>query len=626
MESIQKSLALQKQNLVLWVPIFLLAGIWAYFQLGQEPSIGATLVYGLVAIVLGCLRHKSTIAFLIAVTLTGFVVAKLREDVVHTPVLRGSTSGTILGGYVADMDNRGSGRREVVVAVDEATGIPQDEIPARVRLAAVNVDQLQIGDYVTFEAYLSPLPRPVIPGGFDYGRMLYFQSIGATGRMLGEPSIEQGPVPWAFQYRRVFRGMRSYISQRMTAVIPGAIGHLADAMVSGERAAIPAEMNTSLQISGLAHIISISGLHMSMVAGGVFWAVRAFLAMIPFFALRWPIKKIAAVAALVVGFIYMLLADSGSATERSYIMIAVMFFAVLVDRPAFSLRNLALSAIIILLITPEESVGASFQMSFLAVMGLGAFFAWWNHREGPTEIKKLSRGLNFIRKIAHVVVASTLTTFVAGGTSSIAAAYHFGRLSPFSIVANGVTLPIMGVLVMPPALIATLAMPLGLEYLPLKVMEIGLWLTMLVSDWVARWPGANVLIHQPNIVGIMLIFLGATIVAIGIGKFRFAGVAAILIGLMVVPLSASPTILVEDRAENVAVLNANGEYIFANGAKNKFVGNKWLQHNGEEITMADAAIKPGWDCVEGDCFTALAPMSVAFLHQERTAAASDYCP
>ena len=624
--SVQQSLELQKQNLVLWVPVFVLAGTWGYFQLAQEPSLWMTLAWGAVAVGLASLRSKSTIAFLIAVTLMGFVVAKLREDVVHTPVLRGSTSGVIIGGYVADMDNRGSGRREVIVAIEESTGIPPDEVPVRVRLAAANVEQLQIGDYITFEAYLSPLPRPVIPGGFDYGRMLYFQSIGATGRILGEPSIEPRPIPWAYEYRRVFRGMRAYISRRMTAVIPGAIGHLADAMVSGERAAIPAEMNTSLQISGLAHIISISGLHMSMVAGGVFWAVRALFALIPFLALRLPIKKIAAVAALAVGFIYMLLADSGSATERSYIMIAVMFFAVLVDRPAFSLRNLALSAIIILLLTPEESVGASFQMSFLAVMGLGAFFAWWNYRDGPNEIKKLSRTDIWIRKIANVIVASTLTTLVAGGTSSIAAAYHFGRLSPFSIVANGITLPIMGVLVMPPALIATLAMPFGLEFVPLKVMEFGLWLTMFISDWVASWPGANVLIHQPSIIGIMLIFLGVTIVAIGIGKFRFVGVAVALSGILITPLSASPTILVEDRAANVAILNSDGEYVFANGDKNKFVGNKWLQHNGEEITMPDAALKPGWDCVDGDCFSSAGPMSVAFLHQERNAAPSEYCP
>jgi competence protein ComEC len=624
--SVKAALELQKQNLVLWVPIFLLAGIWGYFQLGQEPSVWMALAWGAVAIGLGALRGKSTLAFLLAVALAGFVFAKLREEVVHTPMLRGSTSGVIVGGYVADMDNRGKGRREVIVAIEEATGIPQDEIPTRVRLAATQVNELQIGDYITFEAYLAPLPRPIIPGGFDYGRMLYFQSIGATGRMLGEPSIEKRAVPWAFEYRRIFRSMRAYISERMTAVIPGGIGHLADAMVSGERAAIPAEMNSSLQISGLAHIISISGLHMSMVAGGVFWAVRALLALIPFVALRWPIKKIAAVAALIVGFVYMLLADSGSATERSYIMIAVMFFAVLVDRPAFSMRNLAISAIVILLVTPEESVGASFQMSFLAVMGLGAFFAWWNARESLTEIEKLSRLNLMMRRFGNVLVASILTTLVAGGTSSIAAAYHFGRLSPFSIVANGITLPIMGALVMPPALVATLAMPFGLEYVPLKIMEFGLWLVMWVSDWVAAWPGANVLIHQPNIFGTLLIFLGVATIAIGIGKFRFLGIGVALTGLMIAQLHSSPTILVEDRAANVAVLNPNGEYVFANGEKNKFVGTKWLQHNGEEIAMAQAAQRPGWDCVEGDCFTSLTPMSVAFLHQERNAAPSDYCP
>ncbi len=119
---------------------------------------------------------------------------------------------------------------------------------------------------------------------------------------------------------------------------------------------------------------------MAMVAGTSFWLVRALLALSPALALRRPIKKWAAGAALVVGGFYMLLADGGAATERSFIMIAVMFFAVMVDRPAISLHNLAVAAVFILLFSPEQAVAASFQMSFLAVMGLAAFFEWWNLR------------------------------------------------------------------------------------------------------------------------------------------------------------------------------------------------------------------------------------------------------
>jgi competence protein ComEC len=173
---------------------------------------------------------------------------------------------------------------------------------------------------------------------------------------------------------------------RIHAVLDEPYASFAEALITGERSTIPAEVNRSLQVSGLYHILSISGLHMWLVAGGVFWAVRAVLALVPGLALAWPIKKWAAAAAVATGLFYLLLADSGVATERSFIMVAVVFFAVLVDRPAVSARNLALAALLILLREPEAAVDASFQMSFFAVMGLVAVYEAWSRRrkeEGP---------------------------------------------------------------------------------------------------------------------------------------------------------------------------------------------------------------------------------------------------
>ncbi|MDE2385803.1 MAG: ComEC/Rec2 family competence protein [Alphaproteobacteria bacterium] len=614
----------QERHLLLYVPMFLIAGNWAYFQLSFEPGVEALLVLAALAAALLLAKRGNVALFLVGIVLLGFCATQFRALMVATPMLRGPTNGVIAGGYVADYENKAGGARELIIAVEEATGIPDGEQPKRIRIYAPGTGSLQIGDYITFEAYLSPLPRPVQPGGFDYGRMLYFQSIGAGGRMIGPPAVEERPVPWRYQYRRIFRGLRQAISSRITAVIPGAVGHLADSMVSGERAGIPAEMNTSLQISGLAHIISISGLHMSMVAGGVFWAVRALLAFIPFFALNFPIKKIAAVAALVVGLFYTLLADSGSATERSYLMIAVMFFAVLIDRPAISLRNLAIAAIIILLVTPEESVGASFQMSFLAVMGLSGFAEWQRQRQTHAPPKQMPLAARLRHKAWHFTVVSALTTLVAGGTSTIAAAYHFDRLSPYSVIANGVTLPVSEALVMPPALVAVLLMPLGLEYYPLKVMELGLALTMKVSDWIATWPGSNLMVAKPHVAGIVLMALGAGLVAAGIGRMRQAGLAVALLGLLATQLSSRPAILIEDRAATVAILTPQGRYTFAQGAKNKFVGSKWLQGNGETVSLDEASSGSGWDCTSGDCFSDLAPLSVAYLREK--SGQGLYCP
>jgi len=537
-------------------------------------------------------------------------------------LLRGPTSGVELSGYVANYATKPGEARMLEVQVEEAKGIPDGEVPKRVRIYAPKSDKLQIGDFIRFNAYLSPLPRPVTPGGFDYGRMQFFSSIGAGGRLLGEAKVEERPVPWSFEYRRAFRGLRNTISQRILAVIPGPLGHLGDSMVSGERFGISDDMNKSLQISGLAHIISISGVHMTIVGGATFWAVRAFLALFPFLALRFPIKKWAAVAGLAVCFFYTLLADSGSPTERSFIMIGVMFIAILLDRAALSLRNLAISAIIVLLITPEESFGASFQMSYLAVMGLAAFNMWYR-----TIRKPVAPGANWMQrvwdKLKHFVVASAGVSLAAGGASTIAAAYHFDRLSPYSVFANGFSMPISELCVMPPAMIAVMLMPFGLEYYPLKVMEFGLQFTMWISDWVASWPGANLLVAKPNVSGIIIMFLACGILCVTTGKLRRVAWPVFACGLLLSLYAPRADILIEGRGANVAILDTDGSYALATKA-NKFSSSKWLQSNGEATSVESASLKPAWDCDSGDCFTTLDGFDVSFLREKSKNGL--YCP
>lgn len=607
--------ALQTGRLVVWAPVFLAIGIWTYFNLPNEPSVIA--VVGLVIPIAGLFwigRHYS-IALLIGLVLLGFGLSKARQEIVATPLLRATVSSSEISGFIADADNRGGKKRILVIELDAATNVPVDEMPKRVRISTFDAPTALIGDYVHFTARLSPLPTPVMPGGFDYGRDLYFQSIAAMGSNISPPVFEDRPVPWKFAERRFFHKLRSVMGARITAAIPGPIGAFANSIVTGERAAIPAEMNTSLQISGLAHIISISGLHMSLVAGGVFWVMRAFLALFPALVLNYPIKKWSAVAALIVGFIYMLLADSGSATERSYIMIAVMFFAILVDRPAVSMRNIALAALIILVFNPEEAVRASFQMSFLAVMGIVAFFEYWNNRPVDMKAHEASRLSRFSRYGFKLFAGSVLTTIVAGGLSSIAAVYHFGRLSTYGTVANALALPIADLMVMPAAMLGVLLMPFGLEYWPFKLVEIGLQATMWISDGVAAWPYANGMVPQPALLSVSMMVAGALIVCLVLGAFRWLGAGLLLVGIYLGTTAHLPKILIEDRGSNIAIRDDAGNYVLADATKGKFAAEKWLQSNGQVETMEASAARAGWTCAENMCFSDLASMSVAYIHE-----------
>ena len=266
---------------------------------------------------------------------------------------------------------------------------------------------------------------------------------------------------------------------------------------------------------------------MSLVAGGVFWLMRAILAGFPLLAQSYPIKKWAAAGALLVGLAYMLLAGSDTATLRSYIMIAVVFFAVIADRPALSVRNLAVAALIILVITPEAAVSASFQMSFMAVMGLAGFYEYWSARRRHQDyyLKPRTPAVTLAFAVGGIVFATVITTVIAGTLSSIPAAYHFGRVAPYGILANGLAIPIVSLVVMPMALAGVLLMPLGLEAWPLWLMGKGLDLVLAVSDWVAGLPGSSLVIaRQPRAGGHRYgVWRSAILLARRANPFRGAG-------------------------------------------------------------------------------------------------------
>jgi competence protein ComEC len=292
--------------------------------------------------------------------------------------------------------------------------------------------------------------------------------------------------------------VRDAIRERIEAALPDDLAGFSAALIIGERSGVPAETQTALQISGLAHILAISGLHMSLMAGSVFWLLRAGLALVPGLALNYPIKKWAACGTLVAGFGYLMISGWGVATQRAYVMLAVMCLAVLLDRPAFTMRNLAIAGIIVVLARPETVFTASFQMSFMAVMGLIAFYeavsAW--RREALRDVWPQSLAGRIAMWIGLSIFAMAATTIVASVFTSLPAAYHFNRVAPYSLLANLLALPIVTSLVMPAAVLAVAAMPLGLDWLPLQAMGAGIGWVAMIAHWVAEFarrgvPGAG---------------------------------------------------------------------------------------------------------------------------------------
>ena len=599
---------------VLWAPVALTFGIWSYFALPQEPALPVTGFFMATAILLFWKARGRMGVILLAILLSGFVLAKIRAEIIATPLLKATTGEIVVSGTVHDVERASERRATIILQPDKIEGMTTAQLPRRLRLSnSFKNGEPAIGDRIAFKARLAPVASPTMPGGFDYGRQLYFQGIGGTGRITAKIDTLGSASSATLWLSSTLHELRQNIGSRIRQHLQGTIAAFAEAMITGERASIPKDVNKSLQISGLAHILSISGLHMSLAAGGVFWIIRAFLALFPTIAQQWPIKKWAAAAALVFGFAYMLLAGSGAATQRSYIMLAVVFLAIIVDRPAISLRNLALAALLILILQPESAIQASFQMSFMAVMGLAAFFEYWNRPKPEQEYRIESRKVYYARKLYKIMLASILTTLIAGSFSSIPAAYHFGRLAPYGVLANGLAIPVISLAVMPFAVLSVVLMPLGLEAWPLAVLGKGLEMVLSISDRVAALPGAQRVIPQVPLASAIALALGASILCLASRQAKYAGGIVLIAGLVLAQFNGFPDLLIERTAANTAFRNGSGELVFASKHKGRFAAEKWLQANGEEIAFKQAAARAGWTCEARSCRSEIKGKTIGYF-------------
>jgi competence protein ComEC len=293
-------------------------------------------------------------------------------------------------------------------------------------------------------------------------------------------------------------------------------------------------------------------------------------------------------------------------------MIAVVFFAVLVDRPAVSLHNLALAAILILLWAPEQALAASFQMSFMAVMGLAAFFSWWQ-KLVPTPKHAESFVLRWIRRLSLASAASLATSLVAGVLSGIPAMHHFGRLAPFGVVANALALPIVSLVVMPAAMASVILMPLGLEVISLKVMGWGLQVVMLISDRVASWPGAGLRLPLIGTGLAAALALAATFLMLPITRLRLLSFPFLLCaGYLCYYGPDKPILLVDERAGNVAVLTDDG-LVPAHSKQAAASVSRWLTQSGDAAGFKAATKRQGWTCSDAICEATRPALKVAFM-------------
>ena len=400
--------------------------------------------------------------------------------------------------------------------------------------------------------------------------------------------------------------LRQAIGARIAAALPGETGAIATALITGERGGISEATNDAFRDSGILHILSISGFHMAIMAGSVFFIVRLGLAVFPSIALRYPIKKWAAAAAMAAALAYLLISGGAFATVRSTIMISIMFIAVLLDRPALALRNVILAATLILIVFPESLFDVGFQMSFAAVLALVSVYEALRQRRAWEALMQHASS-RLILFFAGIV----LSTLIASAAVAPFAAYHFHKSQQYAVIANLIALPVCNIVVMPAALVALVAMPFGLEALPLWVMGRGIEAMVWVAHRVAEVPGAVLRVPAMPSVAFVLMIAGGLWLMLWQTRWRLAGIALIAVGAALAPTLRAPDIIVGRDAELVAVRGADGELSAVGATRASFELERWLEHDGARRSLEEAAKAAGFRCDGVGCSATIKGLAVA---------------
>ena len=332
---------------------------------------------------------------------------------------------------------------------------------------------------------------------------------------------------------------------------------------------------------------------MMLAAGVFFWLARAFLALSPALALNWPIKKIAALVGMAGATAYCVFSGSDVAAERSLIMILVMQGAILIDRPALSMRNLAISALIVLTREPEALLGPSLQMSYAAVAGLIAMAEWNRRRAGRTERSDLlGRALAWAGALAVATVATTLVASLATAPFS---GFHFQNLQPYGLLGNAATLPLVSFVVMPCAVLGTIAYPFGLDRPVWWAMGMGVQAVLGLAGWVASLGGSTVTVPAFGS-GALLLFAGALLCAtLFVSGLRWLAVAPAALGLVAAFSAPRQDIYVARDGSGAAIRGREGRLVIV-GRVPAFTVEQWLKADGDARKPADPTVRSGSRC------------------------------
>lgn len=445
-------------------------------------------------------------------------------------------------------------------------------------------NSFQAGDIIAGRAMLWPIAGPNYPGGYDFRLGNYIDGIVANGLLIGMPDLRDEQISLPLTRVSVWRQqIDTYLRQK----IPGAAGTVASALLTGYQSAIPEQVHEHIRISGLAHLMSISGLHMSLVAGFFFVVMRRLIVfghlLMPRYVSAVAGRKIAAIIAIIAGCGYLLLSGASVPAQRSCITLVLVMLAIIFDRDVVNFRMLALAMALIIFLSPVQARAPGAILSFLSVMALVGFYNnfrgcmvrdWLEQRGWP----------GIIIKVCAFPAGLALTSLIAGLVTWPIVLAFFGRASNYAVLSNMIAVPLASFWVMPVGVIGLMLMPVGLDHIFWPLMGWGIEQILAVSQWVSTLPGTALTAGNISDVFLAAIIIAIFLVILGPAMWGWAATALIIAIAGIVVTPAPPDMLV-DHVHNRFALRQGSKMIISSQKTNTNQINDWAHFMSADQTM-----------------------------------------
>lgn len=483
-----------------------------------------------------------------------------------------------LVGRIDSLEPQGKRLRAIITPL--TLDPPRQTQRLRLSLPSKNNTHLRPGDTVAMIAKIYPPYPPLVPGGFDWQRWLYQNNISHIGYSMGRVKRLSEDISTLSRWQQLrvrIERARYDVTQRWIHAAPDSeTGAFAAALLTGMRGAISAPLIHSMQVAGLTHLLSISGLHMSLVAGLVYLTFRYALAL---FVFRFPVKAVAAALAWVFSLIYLAFSGADIPTQRSFIMISLVLLAVIAHRQPFSLWTVFVAACVVLAMDHRALSNPGFQMSFMAVISLIVYY----QRHRPLFETETTR----LRTMGLYFYGLFISTFWVNLTTAPIVAWHFYRFNLYGPLANMVAIPLSSFFLMPLIILAALATPFGLEGPFLWAFSLGAQPLFDLTYAIESWPAANILLGAYRQAAFFC-FVGAAFAFLFLrGWWRCLSALPVGLGLLLISLTVRPDMLISHDGRHLAIIHPKSLTIYTRRPSD-FIFEKWADYWGvpmDQVTV-----------------------------------------